>query len=153
MPKKKTSPAPRSEPKAKESAAQLIQTVWRQTRTRYSAEDKIRIVLEELRGDHPMAELCRREGISANVYYVWLKEFMEAGKARLKGEETRGATRGEVEVYRRQNEELRQTVADLMLEVRPLKKVSSEADRKRLSAAPCRAEAGSAAPGVEPAVG
>ena len=122
MPKKKTSPAPRSEPKAKESAAQLIQTVWRQTRTRYSAEDKIRIVLEELRGDHPVAELCRREGISANVYYVWLKEFMEAGKARLKGEETRGATRGEVEVYRRQNEELRQTVADLMLVVRALKK-------------------------------
>ena len=122
MPKRKPSPAPKSEPKPKESAAQLIQTVRRQTKTRYSAEDKIRIVLEGLRGDHPVAELCRWEGVSANVYYNWLKEFMEAGKARLKGEATRGATKGEVELYRRQNEELRQTVADLMLEVRALKK-------------------------------
>ena len=106
----------------KESAAQLIKTVRRQTRTKYSAEDKIRIVLEGLRGDHPVAALCRREGVSANVYYNWLKEFMEAGKARLKGEAVRGATKGEVESYRRQNEELRQTAADLMLEARTLKK-------------------------------
>jgi transposase len=69
-----------------ESAAQLIKTVRRQTKTRYSAEDKIRIVLEGLWGDHPVAELSRREGVNANIYYVWLKEFMEAGKARLKGE-------------------------------------------------------------------
>ena len=122
MPKKKPIPALKSESKSKESAVQLIKTVRRQTRTRYSAEDKIRIILEGLRGDHPVAELCRREGVSANVYYNWLKEFMEAGKARLKGEATRGATKGEVELYRRQNEELRQTVADLMLEVRALKK-------------------------------
>ena len=87
-----------------------------------AAEDKIRIILEGLRGDHPVAELCRQEGISANLYYVWLKEFMEAGKSRLKGETLRGATKGEVELYRRQNDELRQTVADLMLEVRALKK-------------------------------
>jgi transposase len=111
-----------AQPAAKESAEQLIQTVRRQTKTKYSAEDKIRIILEGLRGDHPVAELCRREGISANVYYNWLKEFMEAGKSRLKGETLRGATRSEVELYRRQNEELRQTVADLMLEVRALKK-------------------------------
>ncbi|MCX6601897.1 MAG: transposase [bacterium] len=122
MPKKKTSTASPSEPKPKESAVQLIQTVRRQTKTRYSAEDKIRIILEGLRGDHPVAELCRREGISGNGYYVWLKEFMEAGKSRLKGEALRGATKGEVALYRRQNEELRQTVADLMLEVRALKK-------------------------------
>lgn len=69
-----------------------------------------------------MAALCRREGVSANVYYNWLKEFMEGGKARLKGEAVRGATKGEAESYRRQNEELRQTVADLLLEVRTLKK-------------------------------
>jgi transposase len=118
--KKKPTPAPKAE--SKESAAQLIQTVRRQTRTRYGAEDKIRIILEGLRGDHPVAELCRREGVSANVYYNWLKEFMEAGKARLKGEATRGATSGEVVELRRQNEALRQTVADLMLEVRALKK-------------------------------
>jgi transposase len=121
MPKRKK-PSAASPSTPKESAVQLIKTVRRQTKTRYSAEDKIRIVLEGLRGDHPVAELCRREGVSANVYYNWLKEFMEAGKARLKGEATRGATKGEVELYRRQNEELRQTVADLMLEVRALKK-------------------------------
>ncbi|RPI59415.1 MAG: hypothetical protein EHM48_08910 [Planctomycetaceae bacterium] len=121
MPKrKKQNTAASSAPK--ESAAQLIKKVRRQTRTKYGAEDKIRIVLEGLRGDHPVAVLCRREGVSANVYYNWLKEFMEAGKARLKGEAIRGATKGEVELYRRQNEELRQTVADLMLEVRALKK-------------------------------
>jgi transposase len=123
MPKKKTVKRPvAAPPVAKESAEQLIQTVRRQTKTKYSAEDKIRIILEGLRGDHPVAELCRREGVSANVYYNWLKEFMEAGKSRLKGETLRGATKGEVELYRRQNEELRQTVADLMLEVRALKK-------------------------------
>lgn len=122
MPRKKPVPTPKSAPQPKESAQHLIQTVRRQTKTKYSAEDKIRIILEGLRGDHPVAELCRREGISANVYYNWLKEFMEAGKARLKGEALRGATKGEVELYRRQNEELRQTVADLMLEVQALKK-------------------------------
>lgn len=106
----------------KESAQQLIQTVRRRTKAKYAAEDKIRIILEGLRGDHPVAELCRREGISANVYYVWLKEFMEAGKSRLKGEALRGATKGEVDRVQRENAELRQTVADLMLEVRALKK-------------------------------
>jgi transposase len=123
MARKKTVTAAKSEPAGKkESATQLIQTVRRQTRTAYSAEDKIRIILEGLRGDHPVAELCRREGVSANVYYHWLKEFMEAGKARLKGEATRGATQGEVVELRRQNEALRQAVADLTVEVRALKK-------------------------------
>lgn len=121
MAAKKTKASPRSTT-SKESAAQLIKTVRRQTRTKYSAEDKIRIVLEGLRGDHPVAELCRREGISTNVYYVWLREFMEAGKSRLKGEATRGATSGEVVELRKQNEALRQSVADLHLEVRALKK-------------------------------
>ncbi|MBU1881220.1 transposase [bacterium] len=115
MPRKKKTEQP-------ESAVQLIKTVRRQTRTRYGAEDKIRIVLEGLRGDHPVAELCRREGVSANVYYVWLKEFMEAGKARLKGEAVRGATKGEVEHLRKENEALRQAVADLTVETRALKK-------------------------------
>jgi transposase len=122
MPKSKARATAPKAPVAKESATQLIKAVRRQTRTKYSAEDKIRIILEGLRGDHPVAELCRREGVNANVYYVWLREFMEAGKARLKGEATRGATKSEVELYRRQNDELRQTVADLMLEVRALKK-------------------------------
>jgi transposase len=106
----------------KESAQQLIRNVRQRTRTRYSSDDKIRIILEGLRGDHPVAELCRREGVNANVYYHWLKEFMEAGKARLKGEATRGATSGEVIELRRQNEALRQAVADLTVEGRALKK-------------------------------
>lgn len=106
----------------KESAAQLMKTVRQQTRRKYSAEDKIRIVLDGLRGDQTVAELCRREGLHANIYYKWLKEFMEAGKARLKGEETRGATRGEVEHLQKENEALRQAVADLTVEVRALKK-------------------------------
>ena len=106
----------------KESAQQLIQTVRRRTKAKYAAEDKIRIILEGLRGDHPVAELCRREGVNANVDYHWLKEFMEAGKARLKGEATRGATSGEVLELRRQNEALRESVADLTVEVRALKK-------------------------------
>ena len=77
---------------------------------------------EGLRGDEPVAALCRKEGIHANVYYTWLKEFMEAGKARLKGEETRGATRGEVEHLQRENEALRLVVADLTVEVRAPKR-------------------------------
>ncbi|MBK8130605.1 MAG: hypothetical protein IPK53_17470 [bacterium] len=84
--------------------------------------------------------------MSANVYYNWLKEFMEAGKARLKGEAVARRDQREVESYRRQNEELRQTVADLMLEVRTLKK-SSEAQGEALCPAHVRAEAGSAAAG------
>lgn len=107
---------------AKASAAQLMKTVRQQTRKKYSAEEKIRIVLEGLRGDQTVAELCRKEGLHANIYYKWLKEFMEAGKARLKGEETRGATKGEVDRYKQENDALRQAVADLTVEVRALKK-------------------------------
>jgi len=119
---KKKSETPSAAPAPKESAAKLMKTVRQQTKHRYSAEDKIRIVLEGLRGDEPVAALCRKEGIHANVYYTWMKEFMEAGKARLKGEETRGATRGEVDHLQRENEALRQAVADLTVEVRALKK-------------------------------
>lgn len=107
---------------SKESAAQLMKTVRQQTRKTYSAEEKIRVVLEGLRGDHSVAELCRKEGLHGNIYYKWLKEFMEAGKARLKGEETRGATKGEVDRLQKENEQLRQAVADLTVEVRALKK-------------------------------
>ena len=120
MPKIKQEANRVTEPK--ESTVQMIQKVRRVTRRKYSAEDKIRVVLEGIRGDQPVAALCRQEGISANQYYSWLKEFMEAGKTRLKGEETRGATKGEVEGLRRENVELRQMVAELSLEVRALKK-------------------------------
>jgi len=104
------------------SAARLIRKVRRTTRKRYSAEDKIRIVMEGIRGDDPVSVICRREGIHANMYYKWLKDFMEAGKERLKGESRRGATRGEVDEIRLENERLKQLVADLSLKNMVLKK-------------------------------
>jgi transposase len=69
----------------KEPAERVVQNIRRATRKRYSAEEKIRIVLEGLRGEESIAELCRREGISQNLYYRWSKEFLEAGKKRLAG--------------------------------------------------------------------
>ena len=70
----------------KVSAEQVVREIRRETRRKYSAEEKIRIVLEGLRGEESIAELCRREGINPNMYYKWSKEFLEAGKARLTGE-------------------------------------------------------------------
>ncbi|TFH41694.1 MAG: hypothetical protein E4H01_14535 [Lysobacterales bacterium] len=69
-----------------------------------------------------MTVLCRREGIHANIYYKWLKDFMEAGKSRLKGEDMRGATRAEVDALKDENSKLRQVVADLSVENLTLKK-------------------------------
>jgi transposase len=104
------------------SAKRLIRKVRQATRRRYSAEEKIRIVMEGIRGDDAVSDLCRREGISSNVYYKWLKEFMEAGKARLKGDEKRDATRAEVEGLKRENERLKLLVAEVSLENMVLKK-------------------------------
>jgi len=111
-----------SEPPAATETVKLIRRTRQATTKRYSAEDKIRIVMEGIRGDLPISGLCRREGIHANLYYRWLKDFMEAGKARLKGDETRGATRGEVAESKRENERLRELVANLSLENLLLKK-------------------------------
>jgi transposase len=80
----------------KVSAEQVVRDIRRQTRKKYSAEEKIRIVLEGLRGEESIAELCRREGINPNMYYKWSKEFLEAGKARLTGDTKREATSSEV---------------------------------------------------------
>ena len=111
-----------SQQKPDGSAAKLIRKVRRTTRKRYSAEDKIRIVMEGIRGDDPVSVICRRERIHANMYYKWLKDFMEAGKERLKGESKRGATRGEVDGLKLENERLKQLVADLSLKNMVLKK-------------------------------
>ena len=101
---------------------QLIRQVRQATRKRYTAEEKIRIVMEGIRGDDPISTICRREGIHANMYYKWLKSFMEAGKERLKGEEKRGATHGEVEELKRDNDRLKQLVAELSVQNMVLKK-------------------------------
>jgi transposase len=116
--------AKRRSPKSPQngSAKRLIRKVRQATRRRYSAEEKIRIVMEAIRGDDSVSDLCRREGISSNVYYKWLKEFMEAGKARLQGDEKRDATRAEVEDLKRENERLKVLVAEVSLENMVLKK-------------------------------
>lgn len=106
----------------KVSADATIRDIKRQTRKKYNAEEKIRIVLEGLRGEGSIAELCRREGINQNLYYKWSKDFLEAGKARLQGDTQRQATSGEVEHIRRENEQLKQLVAELALRNRVLKK-------------------------------
>ena len=106
----------------KRPAEQVVKDIRRATRRHFSAEDKIRIVLDGLRGDDSIAELCRKEGIAQSLYYVWSKEFMEAGKRRLAGDTARAATRDEVKDLRREASALKECVADLTLENRLLKK-------------------------------
>ncbi|KCZ46730.1 hypothetical protein HY3_17150 [Hyphomonas pacifica] len=108
--------------KKSESAEQHIKSVKRRTRRKYSAEEKIRIVLEGMRGEHSIAELCRREGIAQSQYYSWSKDFMEAGKKRLAGDTQREARSDEVVEMRREMRDLKEVVADLTLENRVLKK-------------------------------
>ena len=111
----------KSEP-AKAPADQVVKNIRRATRRHFSAEDKIRIVLEGLRGEDSIAELCRRERINQNLYYRWSKEFLEAGKKRLAGDTARAATSDEVQDLRREASALKEVVADLTLENRLLKK-------------------------------
>ncbi len=100
----------------------LVRDIRRATRKHHSAEEKIRIVLSGLRGEDSIAELCRREGISQNLYYRWSKEFLEAGKKRLAGDTAREATSDEVKTLRKEAVALKEVVADLTLENRLLKK-------------------------------
>jgi transposase len=104
----------------------LVRDIRRATRKQYSAEEKIRIVLDGLRGEVSIAELCRREGIAESLYYSWSKEFLEAGKRRLAGDTARAATTNEVKDLRREARELKEVVAEQALELRLLKKSMSE---------------------------
>ena len=106
----------------KKPAEQVVKDIRRSTRRHFSAEDKIRIVIDGLRGEDSIAELCRKEGIAQGLYYTWSKEFMEAGKRRLAGDTARAATTGEVQDLRRETNALKECVADLTLENRLLKK-------------------------------
>ena len=108
--------------RTKPSSEAAIRDMRRKTRRRFSAEEKIRIVLEGLRGEQSISELCRREGIAANLYYRWSKDFLEAGKKRLSGDTVREATSGEVKDLRVENGELKEVVAELTLSNRVLKK-------------------------------
>ena len=106
----------------KQPAEDVIRDIRRATRRHFSAEEKIRIVLEGLRGEESIAEICRREGIASSMYYGWSKEFLEAGKKRLAGDTARAATSDEVKTLRREALSLKEAVADLTLENRLLKK-------------------------------
>jgi transposase len=112
----------------KSTPEKVVREIKRQTRRKFSAEEKIRIVLEGLRGEESIAELCRREGISPNLYYNWSKDFLEAGKRRLMGDTKRQASSGEVDHLKRQNLHLKQLVADLSLKNAVLKKSLSGSD-------------------------
>ena len=104
------------------ASQKVIKDIRRATRKHYSAEEKIRIVLDGLRGEDTIAELCRREGIAQSLYYSWSKEFLEAGKKRLAGDTARAASTGEVKDLRREARELKEVVAEQALELRLLKK-------------------------------
>ncbi len=107
---------------AKAPAEKVVRDIRRKTRKQYSAEEKIRIVLEGLRGEESIASLCRREGIAESLYYSWSKEFLEAGKKRLAGDTGRQATYGEVKDLKREMRDMKELVAELSLENRLLKK-------------------------------
>lgn len=106
----------------KQDPESLVREIKRNTRRKFNSEEKIRIVLEGLRGEASIAELCRREGIHQTMYYKWSKEFLEAGKKRLSGDTEREATGGDVKDLRWENSHLKELVADLSLKVNILKK-------------------------------
>ena len=108
--------------KPKVTAEKVVKDIRRKTRRHFSAEDKIRVVLEGLRGDDSIAELCRKEGIAQSLYYTWSKEFMEAGKKRLAGDTMREANTDEVKGLRKEARDLKEVVAEQALELRLLKK-------------------------------
>lgn len=114
----------RSEARTEETK-QLIRDIKRVTRRKFTAEEKIRIVLEGFRRDTPIRDLCHREGIKPATYYAWLKDFMEAGKERLTRDLTRDATKREIQDMKRENARLKTLVAELSLQVQVLKKTAA----------------------------
>lgn len=108
--------------KSKSKATKVVKDIRRANRKLYSSEEKIRIVIDGLRGDHSIAELCRKEGIAQSMYYSWSKEFIEAGKQRLAGDTARAATTDEVKDLRRESRILKEIVAEQTLDLRLLKK-------------------------------
>lgn len=108
--------------KSKRSPEKIIKEIKRKTRRKFSSEEKIRIVIEGLRGEDSIAAICRREGINPNLYYRWSKAFLEAGKKRLQGDTQREANTVEVGKLKRENTDLKMLVAELFLEIRLIKK-------------------------------
>ena len=110
--------------KRTEDTRGFMRSVRRATRRKYTPEEKIRIVLEGFRREATVSDLCRREGINPANYYSWTKEFMEAGKERLTRNTVRDATRHEIEQLKRENGDLKEIVADLVIETHRLKKTA-----------------------------
>jgi transposase len=110
------------EPKTKRNPESVVREIKRRTRRKFNPEERIRIILEGLKGEDSIAAICRREGIAPSLYYKWSKSFLEAGKQRLKGDTMREANSDEVTEIRKENEQLKQLVAELSLKNRVLKK-------------------------------
>lgn len=106
----------------KKTAQSLIKDIKRKTNRTYSSEEKIRIVIEGMRGEESISSICRKYGINDSLYYKWSKDFMEAGKKRLSGDTERSANTDEVEHLKRQNSDLKKAIADLYLHNESLKK-------------------------------
>ena len=109
-------------PKARSNSESVVREIKRKTRRKFNSEEKIRIVLEGLKGEESIAAICRREGIAPSLYYKWSKTFLQAGKRRLNGDTMREANSDEVSELRKENDELKQLVAELSLKNRVLKK-------------------------------
>ena len=109
-------------PKTNRSPESVVREIKRKTRRKFNPEERIRIILEGLKGEESIAAICRREGIAPSLYYKWSKSFLEAGKQRLKGDTMREANSDEVSELRKENEQLKQLVAELSLKNRVLKK-------------------------------
>jgi len=109
-------------PKAEQKPESIVREIKRNTRRKFNSEEKIRIILEGLRGEDSIANICRKEGIAPSIYYKWSKSFLEAGKRQLNGDTIREASSSEVSDIRSENEQLKQLVAELSLKNRVLKK-------------------------------
>lgn len=109
-------------PKANQSPESVVREIKRKTRRKFHSDEKIRIILEGLKGEDSIASICRREGIAPSVYYKWSKAFLQAGKRKLKGDTIREAGSDEVSELRKENEQFKQLVAELSLKNRVLKK-------------------------------
>jgi len=109
-------------PKDHQNPESVVREIKRKTRRKFSGEEKIRIILEGLKGEESIATICRREGIAPTMYYKWSKAFLEAGKRQLQGDTVREASSNEVTELRKENEQLKQLVAEVSLKNRVLKK-------------------------------
>jgi transposase len=109
-------------PKTRKSPESVVREIKRKTRRKFKAEEKIRIILDGLKGEDGIASICRREGIAPSVYYKWSKAFLEAGKKRLKGDTIREANSDEVSELKKENEQLKALVGEISLKNRVLKK-------------------------------